>query len=121
MERKFLVYFLIGFLALTLVSSIVMAQETEEDIELFGLELEKLIFLVNGWIALFLAVIAFAAFRRDGRKRLMFVSLAFVLFAIKSFMFASELIFPEIAYIDPIAAVLEFFVILSFFYGVVQK
>lgn len=100
----------------------VIAQESEGgDIELLGLELEKLLYLINGLIALILFVVAFMAYKRDGRKRLLFVSIAFLLLAVKGFLLSSELFIFDIGIIDPIAVILEFLAILSFFFGVLKK
>lgn len=99
----------------------VLAAEDGGDILFLNLELEKLLALVNGWISLFLFVVAFVAYRRDKRKRFLFISLAFLLFAIKSFLVASELFISDIAWVDPVATILELAVLLSFFYGVLRK
>jgi hypothetical protein len=124
--------FAIALLSLLVISAIIpfaMAQDSEEedgdpgegDIKVYGLELEKVILMINGWIATFLFVFAFTAYKRDGRKRLFWVALAFLLFAIKSFLISSVLIFPEVEWFDPLAVFLEFGVILSFFLGVLKK
>jgi hypothetical protein len=112
---------LISILLVSMSFPLITAQVVEEEIEIFGLELEKVLTLMNAWLSLFLFIVAFIAYRRDGRKRLFYVSLAFLLFAIKSFLISSELFIPEIPYIDPIAVILEFGVLLSFFYGVLKK
>jgi Co/Zn/Cd efflux system component len=122
--RKILAIVFLIALVLSFVSVNVLAQEDEEeegDFEFFGFELEKLIAMVNAWLSLFLFVVTFIAYKRDGRKRLFFVSLAFLLFSIKSFMLGSELFLPEVEWFDPVGKVLEFFMVLSFFYGVIKK
>src|SRR3989344_543349 len=97
------------------------AEDTTADIEFLGLELDKIIILLTAWLATFLFVVTFIAYKRDGRKRLLYVSLAFLLFAIKSFLVSSELFIPEIKWIEPISTVLEFAALLVFFYGVLKK
>jgi hypothetical protein len=123
--RKILAISFLAVLALSFISSNVLAQQEGEedrrDFKVFGFELEKLIALVNAWLSLFLFVVTFIAYKRDGRKRLFFVSLAFLLFSIKSFMLGSELFFPEVEWFDPVGKFLEFFMVLSFFYGVIRK
>jgi hypothetical protein len=96
------------------------AQE-EDDVRVRGLELEKLISMINGWISLSLFILAFIAYRRDGRKRLLYVGVAFLLFAVKSFLVSLELFGIELIWIDPVSTILEFAVLLSFFYGVLRK
>jgi hypothetical protein len=109
-------------LALIIAPALVSAQEdiSEGDIEFLGIELELLISLITGIIALVLFFITFLAYQRDGRKRFLYVSLAFLIFAIKSFLIFLE-VFIEIEWIDPLAIFLELIVILLFFFGVVRK
>ena len=95
--------------------------ESESDYPLFGLELEKILSLINGVIALVLCVIAINAYRTDGRSRFLYVSMAFLIFSIKSFLVSSEIFFQSPDWIDPLSIVLEFLVLLAFFYGVIKK
>ncbi len=115
----------LGVLFLLIVFSLIpltIAQQEEAGNYLIkGFELEKLIILVNAWISTFLFVLAFTAYKRDGRKRFLYVGIAFLLFAIKSFLISSELFFPEVDWFDPLSTILEFGVLLSFFYGVLKK
>ena len=104
-----------------LFSYFVYAETDAGDIKLFGLELEKLLSLFNGLLSTFLFIIALVAYKRDGRTKLLYVSVAFLLFAVKSFLVSSELFIPEIEYLGPIAIILEVFVLLSFFFGVLKK
>jgi hypothetical protein len=127
-SKKAFIWILLGVLVLSLVSINVLAQEKNDDdslskgdYQVFGFQLEKFIAMVNAWISVFLFVIAFVAYRRDGRKRLFYVSLAFLLFAIKSFLIGFEIFFNVPDWFDPTATVLEFGVLLSFFYGVLKK
>jgi hypothetical protein len=108
--------------AFIIAPSLVSAQEevSGEDIGLLGIELELLISLITGVIALVLFCITFLAFQRDGRERFLYISIAFLLFAIKSFLVFSE-VFVEIELIDPVAIFLELIVILLFFFGVIRK
>jgi hypothetical protein len=121
-QSALVIIFLALFIS-TLTFSLATAQETDEDeVRLVGLELEKLLFMLNAWIALFLFVIVFSAYKRDGRKKLLFVSLAFLLFSIKSFLLSLELFILEPpSFLDPLAVFLDFLVLLSFFYGVIRK
>ncbi|MBN4049016.1 hypothetical protein JYT91_00195 [archaeon AH-315-M20] len=100
-----------------------MAEEDSdfEDPEIFGLEIEKLLFLISANLAAALAVITFIAYNRTKRSKLLFVTLAFFLFSVKLFMSASELFIDEIVGVDIISAVLDFAILLSFFYGVIKK
>ena len=100
---------------------IAIAQETGGELMLLGLELEKLLSFVIGLLAIILFFITIIAYKRDGRKRLLFVSMAFLLFAVKGFLASSELFIPEFSFIDPIAVLLEFIIILCFFFGILKK
>ena len=113
---------LLAFIVFSQIMPMVNAQENQDgDIEILGLELEKLIAIINTLLSLFLFFVSFIAYKRDKRKRLFYVSLAFLLFAIKSFLVSSEIFLPEIGWFDPISTILEFAVLLSFFYGVLKK
>ena len=108
MKQKNLYFIGILMIFMLVFTSVVNAAEEDMEIEVFGFELEKLLSLLSGILALILFAIAFIAYNRDGRKRLLFVSVAFLLFAVKSFLVSAELFIPEIPLIDPIAIILEF-------------
>ncbi len=97
------------------------ATEDEGDIAVFGLELEKLLHLINGILATTLCIISYLAYRREKRKRVLYVSIAFLLFAIKGFLASSELFIQEITFIDPLAVILESAIIGTFFFGMLKK
>lgn len=100
----------------------VFAEEGEdEDIMFLGLELEKLISFVNGVLAFILFLITFVTYRREYRKRLLYVSIAFALFSVRSFLISSELFIPEISWVDPASTVLDFVILLIFFMGLLKK
>ncbi len=112
------IIFLILFL---LPVNSVAEEEIGEDMEIYGLELEKVLNLGSGILAAVLFVIAQIAYARTGNKRLQYVGLAFILFAIKGFLTSSELFFPEWSWVDPTASVLDFIILLVFFFGIVKK
>ena len=111
------------FIILLLVSPLSSAhsQSEERDIEIFGIELELVLALANAFIALFLFILAFTAFQRDRRTRILYVSMAFLALSIKNFIVSSELFIPSIPWLDPITIILEFIAILIFFYGTLRK
>jgi hypothetical protein len=93
-----------------------------DDIEVFGLELEKLLNLASGVLSAALMTLTIMAYQKTGNKRLLFVSAAFFLFAIKGFMTGSELFFGELpSVVDPVASFLDFAILLSFFAGILGK
>ncbi|MEK6858528.1 MAG: hypothetical protein AABX53_01290 [Nanoarchaeota archaeon] len=118
--RVFLsIFFVTTFLFFPLVLS--SAQSEEGDIEFAGIELELILALINAFIALFLFVLAFVAYSRDRRTRILYVSLAFFLFSMKNFLVSSELFFSEVAWFDPLTILAEFVAMLLFFYGALKK
>lgn len=123
MKNKKILFFLILFL-LFLVSPSVLAEDNEffeDDPEIFGLELEKLLNLGSGILATLLFIVTIVAYKRNKRKRLLYVCLAFFLFAVKGFLTAHELFFAEWNWVDPIASLLTFAILLSFFAGILKK
>lgn len=120
-KTKIIYLILLSILILSFLLPFSIAQSEDGNYLIKGLELEKLIALINAWISTFLFVLAFVAYRRLGRKRLLYVSIAFLLFAVKSFLISSELFFTEVEWFDPLSTILEFGVLLSFFYGVLKK
>jgi hypothetical protein len=50
------------------------------------------------------------------------VTIAFLLFAVKGFLIASDIFFPnKTGWVDPIANFLDFGILLSFFFGIIKK
>ena len=121
MEYKKILIIFLNLLVLSVLFSEFVVAEEEEDIMLLGFELEKIVALFSGLLALILFIVTFFAYRRDGRDRMLYVSIAFLLFAVKSFLISSELIFPEVGLISLIAVFLDFVILLSFFYGILKK
>ena len=109
---------ILTFLLLVFIPS-VLAEE--EDILVLGVELEELIGFVAGLIALILFFITFLAYARDGRRRYLYIAIAFFLFAVKNFLDSSALFFDEIEIFGPVAVALELVIILLFFYALIKK
>lgn len=86
-----------------------------------GIELDKIITIGSSLLATALFLISFVAYRRDGRKRLLYVTSAFFLFAVKGFLSASDLFFPERDWVDPVASFFDFAILLCFFFGLLKK
>ena len=125
MQKSALVVPLIIVLAVGTLSAMFISSSSEGgdlgDIMFFGLELEKLVSLVNGLLSLALFVITFTAFRREHRERMLYVSIAFLLFSVRNFLFAHELFVQEIVIIGPVSTMLDFVILLVFFYGMLKK
>lgn len=120
MKNKKLFFFVISAMVL-LQFPIALAQEGD-DLEVFGLELEKLLNLGSGLLATVLFILTLIAYKRTNRKRLLYVSAAFFLFAVKGFLMSTELFFGDwSSWIDPVASFLDFAILLSFFFGILKK
>ena len=113
---------IICLMAMLLLSATsVFAEEENDDWQILGLEGEKLFNLGSGILSTILFVLAFIAYKRTKQSRLLYVSSAFFLFAVKGYLGAQELFFEEMVWVDPIAAVLNFAILLCFFFGIMKK
>ena len=117
---------LISALFLLLVlSSFLMAVEDIKENDLrtsSGIEIDELITIASSILATILFALTAVAYKRDGRKKLLYVGMAFLLFAIKGFLIASDIFFPEKgAWVDPTANFLDFAILLCFFFGIIKK
>ncbi len=122
--------FIFLFIALILSSFFVLAVEQKdtlnnEENELVtssGIEIDNLVTFVASIMALVLFGLVYAAYKRDGRKRLLYVAAAFLLFAIKGIMMTSDIFYPQKAgWVDLGASLLDFGILLSFFIGILKK
>lgn len=93
----------------------------EDDDDLFPDGSEELLNTGSAVLATVLFAITFLAYRRTRQKRLLFVTLAFFLFAVKGFVSGAELIVGEFDWSDIVTALLDFAILLSFFAGVMKK
>ncbi len=111
------------FILLLLTIPFALSQDDSgfEDPELFGLEVEKLLAFFGGILAAALATFTYIAYKRTKRSKLAWVGLAFVLFALKLFLISTELVIDEIPWVDIASAILDFAILLSFFFGVIKK
>jgi len=109
------------FLFVVILLSINGLAEDDEDISIYGLELEKVLNFGSGILAILLSLLTYIAYRRTQNARLKFVSLAFLIFAIKGFLTSQELFFREWSWVDPTASILDFIILLTFFFGILKK
>lgn len=124
MRNNYSLIFGMLFLVLIFSSIFVLAAELSEETEpqTFGIGIDELINLGSSLLATVLFILTFIAYKRDGRKKLLYVGVAFLLFAIKGFLISSDIIFPEKGgWIDPTAHFLDFAILLSFFFGLLKK
>jgi len=119
MKNKIL-YCMMFAVMLIQFSSFALAEE-HDDIQIVGLELEKLLNLGSGLLAAGLFILTIVAYKRNRNQRLLYVSIAFALFAVKGFLTSAELLYGDWALVDPIASFLDFVILLSFFFGILKK
>ncbi|NTV24539.1 MAG: hypothetical protein HGA85_09345 [Nanoarchaeota archaeon] len=105
------------FLAVVLLSS-AFAAVVETDA---AIEQDKIITFASAILATFLFVTCAVAYHRNKHKRLLFVTIAFLIYAIKGFLVSSELFIPEMEWVDPVSSYLDFAILLSFFAGIMKK
>ena len=87
-----------------------------------GIEMDNIITFVASIMALMLFGLVYAAYKRDGRKRLLYVAFAFFLFAAKGIMLTSDIFYPQKAgWIDLGASLLDFAILSCFFFGILKK
>ena len=87
-----------------------------------GLELDNVITLIASIMAMVLFGLTFLSYKRDGRTRFLYVSIAFLLFAIRGLLLTLDIFYPQQAgWVDLFAAVLDFAILLSFFFGILKK
>jgi len=109
-------------LSLTSISVLATDEDDKEDIQLFGIDAEELITIGSSILAVVLFGITAIAYKRDRRKRLLYVTIAFLLFAVKGFLVSSDIFFPDkVGWVDPTASFLDFAILLSFFFGILKK
>jgi hypothetical protein len=87
----------------------------------FGIEIDILISVAVGILSVFLFIVSFNAYKKDGRQRLLFVTLAFFVFAVKGFLPALDEIFSlGLEPFELIAQILDFAILMLFFLGLVK-
>jgi hypothetical protein len=86
--------------------------------------IEVLILIATSILAGFLFVISFSAYRKDRRERLLFITAAFFLFAVKGVLMVSneflEVLYLQGSLIESIAHLLDFGILALFFLGLIK-
>lgn len=87
-----------------------------------GLEVDNVITFIASIMAMVLFGLTFLSYKRDGRTRFLYISIAFLLFAIRGLLLTFDIFYPQKAgFVDLFAAVLDFAILLSFFFGILKK
>ncbi len=122
MKKDYSLVFGMLFLVLIFSSTFVLTAELTGKTESQTIGIDELINIGSSLLATVLFILTFVAYKRDGRKKLLYVGIAFLLFAIKGFLVASDIIFPgKGGWIDPTAHFLDFAILLNFFFGLLKK
>ena len=110
-----------------LILPAVSASIYDPDPVIWPLHWDDIIAIFETVLALSLGAISWMAFKRDGRKKLMFVAIAFFIFAMKGFLkvgadflHAGNLISSETP-LDLVADLLDFAVLTAFFLGMIKN
>lgn len=93
----------------------------EEGIIGSGIGIDTLITIATSILAIILFVISAIAYKKDKRTRLLFVTGAFFLFAIKGFLIVADEFSPQTGWPEPVAHLLDFGILILFFSGLVKK
>ena len=105
-------------------TEVIITSENQEGHLIIGskLEVDNVITFIASIMALVLFGLTFLSYRRDGRTRFLYVSIAFLLFAIRGLLLTLDIFYPQKAgWVDVSAAVLDFAILLSFFFGILKK
>ena len=111
-------FILIGFF-----SNFVLAAPTETDVTVFsGIELDNIITFISSILSLILFVLTLIAYKRNGRDKLAYIAVAFLLFAAKGFLLTSDTFIQyTVNWVDPFANLLDFAILSCFFFGMIKK
>ncbi len=112
---------IILFAIILLSFSFSVFAEDGDEVEMFGFELEKLLNIGSSILAVVLSILTLISFKRTGNKRLLYVGIAFMLFAVKSFLVGAEIFFGEWLWVDHFASIADFAILFSFFLGLLKK
>jgi len=86
------------------------------------IEIEVLIYIAVGILSTVLFLIAFTAYRRDRRRKLFFVALAFFFFALKGFLpILDEIFHSRLEPFELISELLDFIILAMFFLGLLKE
>lgn len=86
-----------------------------------GIGIDTLITIATSILAIILFAISAIAYKKDRRRRLIFVTGAFFLFAVKGFLIAADEFFPQTGWPEPVAHLLDFGILILFFSGLTKK
>ncbi|WP_048154152.1 hypothetical protein [Methanosarcina sp. Kolksee] len=85
-------------------------------------EPEQIIQLISSLLALILFVISHLAYRREHRKKLFILSLAFFFYSVMNFLDAADIFFPQAGeYPEIWGSLLNFVVLALFFLSMITK
>ena len=86
-----------------------------------GIGIDTLITIATSILAVILFVISAIAYKKDKRTRLLFVTGAFFLFAVKGFLIVADEFSPQTGWPEPVAHLLDFGILILFFSGLAKK
>ena len=120
--RKNLLFLIAVIVTLSLSGMPAHALDETADSSSAGFDATDLITVGASILALILGIMSFIAYRRDGRAKLLFVALAFSIFAFKGVLIlGSDILSLQKPTLDIIANLLDFIVLLFFFTGMIKR
>ncbi|HSU72320.1 MAG TPA: hypothetical protein VLJ21_00545 [Candidatus Binatia bacterium] len=116
------VKYFVPVMLLILLSISVYAEETSDVPIYAGLDISDIIAICSSVLAAILGVISIIAYQRDRRGKLLFLTVAFFLFAAKGVLIiVSDVLLWEQFALDVIAGLLDFAVLLCFFASIMKR
>ena len=105
-----------------LFSTQILAASENDLVVYSGIELDNLITLTSSVLSIILFALTYMAYKRSRKNKLVYIAIAFLLFSIKGFLISSDIFFQNKgSWVDPVANLLDFVILLSFFFGMIKK
>lgn len=113
---------LVCFLSLVACRA-VSAAEVMDVSTIRGWDITDIIVIFSTALALVLGTVSFIAYRRDGRTKVLFVTLAFLIFTLKGvFIISGDLFIRRFdPFLDIIESLLDFGILACLFFGMTMK
>jgi hypothetical protein len=111
-----------AFFILISFFSVQVLAASEKDVLFHGTEVDNIITFISSILAIILFIFTFIAYKRTGRSKLIYVAIAFLLFAVKGFIQTSDMFITyNVDWISPVANIFDFAILLLFFFGIIKK
>ncbi|HIH31879.1 TPA: hypothetical protein HA235_04165 [Candidatus Woesearchaeota archaeon] len=109
------------FVIMIMLTPIIAAVDEGNEIKINNIELDKILNIGSSILALVLAILTILAFQKSKKSKLLYISAAFLLFFIKTFLIGAEIFFGEWPWVDPASSLADFGILILFFIGIMRK